>query len=44
MNADQFANWAKEKPSECSQENYFTTSLTLEEVPILSGDVQVTIT
>jgi hypothetical protein len=42
MNADQFANWIKEKPCECSKKNYFTTSLTLEEVPMLSGDVEVT--
>jgi hypothetical protein len=42
MNADQIANWIKEKPCECSKKNYFTTSLTLEEVPMLNGDVEVT--
>jgi hypothetical protein len=39
MNADEFANWIKEKPCECSNKNYFTTSLTRESEHIEVGNL-----
>jgi hypothetical protein len=42
--SDQFANWTEERPCQCSERNYFTTSLAWEEVPMLSVEHEVTFT